>query len=396
MNYNFLADIVGTNGVDAFIKDVWGSAVQKYRYSGATMTAEIMNLAMFELMLTRLNRAHEGWLHFASGSIKQIPLSMIDKDGLLNMEMIRGAFVSGETLYLTKAERLFPTLQCMCHAIEKDFLACGISLREAVNAHIFLTPPKSQAFQTHRDEHASFILQIEGVKEWTVYESLIEQPAVKTKLVKGVVDRATLADFRQHKFLLEPGDVLYMPEWWPHEAYASDAHSMHITFRVFPLRWADIITEVSTAYSGLSDSVPCCPIVEANHLVDSLINKLTSPSFVKLLRNMLNEKLEGNRRYKKLHVNGFQQILESDNVKFDTFLLKQEDTICELIEMENEVGIKFSNGMIRGAVCLKGLFEYVISKHRMRACDLPQVVGNDELLDIVRSLVRFGLLKVEG
>lgn len=397
MKYNCLADLLSSDNVDDFIDNIWGQKVQYYRNSSVNEPFEILNLTMFELTLSNLNRAHEGWLHFAHGSLNQIPPTMVDKDGLLKMGMIRSAFASGETLYLTKANRLFPTLQSICQIIEKDLSLKGIGLREHVNAHVFLTPLNTQGFQPHRDEHASFIMQVEGVKKWTVYEPSIEQQNVKKNLIKGSVNQTILADYKQHQFQLEPGDIMYMPEFWPHEACASDLHSMHITFRVFPLRWVDIMMKICPEHPILSAHVPRYHSTDSSYLLDSFINKLTSSEFLgplqKLLQNVLKSSIP---LEKNPAISSIEQILVADKVKLNTLLIRPEYIPCRLIETEEEVGIEFSDSIIRGPSLMKTLFEYVLSTKRMRPCDLPTIGTNDELLEIVRSMVRFGLLRIEG
>jgi lysine-specific demethylase/histidyl-hydroxylase NO66 len=86
-----------------------------------------------------------------------------------------------------------------------------------VGANAYLTPPSSsQGFAPHYDDIEAFVMQLEGKKRWRVY-------APKD-------DRTTLPRTSSHDFspsdldppvldiILEPGDVLYMPRGWIHQA----------------------------------------------------------------------------------------------------------------------------------------------------------------------------------
>ncbi|KAI1299233.1 Bifunctional lysine-specific demethylase and histidyl-hydroxylase NO66 [Halotydeus destructor] len=103
-----------------------------------------------------------------------------------------------------------------------------------VGANVYLTPPGTQGFAPHYDDIEAFIVQLEGSKNWKVYAPLTQD----TTLPRYSSKNFSRQDLEGHKPLLtvelEPGDLLYFPRGWIHEASASDSkHSLHITLSTY-------------------------------------------------------------------------------------------------------------------------------------------------------------------
>jgi hypothetical protein len=92
----------------------------------------------------------------------------------------------------------------------------------AVNSYLFWTPEESRGMLPHRDAAHVLVVQLEGCKEWHLYAAP-EQIGASAGLD---VDAARPS----HVFTLEPGDVMYLPHGWPHDAIARGGDSMHLTF----------------------------------------------------------------------------------------------------------------------------------------------------------------------
>lgn len=356
-----------------------------------------MTLASFERLIASLNRAQDGWLHFARGGVKAIPVDMVDSQGLLELRKIRNAFADGETLYLTKAERLSRPLMELARSIEIELGLQGFKLRESVNAHVFLTPPRSQGFPLHRDEHASFIIQLEGCKEWTIYEPIGELESLRNQLhIPGSVDLSSLKPFKAHTYRMQRGDVLYMPEWWPHEAKAADSHSLHVTIRMFPLRWMDLMLEMCSSHPALAGTLPRETSDGLRTTLDQILSILDSSTFRDALPPLLESSMRTHVVPKSvLPDDGFRQVLEVDRIELSTRLVRSAGTVCEVFETGGQICIGFPGGIIRGPMSVKEVFRYVAEKAELRAQDLPAIrEGEYDRLEVVRTLVRDGLLHI--
>lgn len=106
----------------------------------------------------------------------------------------------------------------------------------AVGVNLYCSFKGVQAFGTHYDLHDVFALQVEGEKVWRLYENRADSPVdmpPDTPETRRWLEQSrgrVMAEVR-----MRPGDVLYLPRGWYHDALAQDGASLHATFSVTPL-----------------------------------------------------------------------------------------------------------------------------------------------------------------
>jgi bifunctional lysine-specific demethylase and histidyl-hydroxylase NO66 len=104
-----------------------------------------------------------------------------------------------------------------------------LNFETQVNAYV--TPPKSQGFLAHYDDHDVLILQIEGAKTWRVYGPEADVPPRLLPLR----DRFSVDGLPEPNDLwLQAGDVLYLPRGQVHAAEAQEEPSIHLTIGIHP------------------------------------------------------------------------------------------------------------------------------------------------------------------
>lgn len=390
-----LADLLRPTTVPDFLEVSWGRASSYYRGSVGDGAATILDLAGFELMLASLHHAHEGVLHLArSGGRRNLPLPMVDEDGMLDLRQVRQAFETGETLYLTKAQRISPVLMRMCRGIELDLADHGVALRAPVSAHVFLTPPRSQGFAPHRDEHGSLVVQLEGAKEWRVEDWGMTPGPVPRR--PGELAARSWETAPRQTFLLEPGDVLYVPEYCAHEASTSSDHGLHVTIRMFPLRWVDVLDDVRDAVPGLTDVLPRHAADDPAAVAGRLADLLAASG----VREALTESVR--RRSARRAVprtvlpdNGLAQMMQLPGIDEQTWLARVDGAVCHVAVEDYAVTITFPGGAVRGPTEVRAAFDYIARTQLLRACDLPNPgPGRLPVLEIVTKLVADGLLRI--
>lgn len=111
-------------------------------------------------------------------------------------------------------------------------------------SNVYLTPPNSQGFAPHYDDIEAFVLQLEGRKLWRVYRPRV--PAEELALTSS-------PNFSQEDLgepvlqtVLEPGDLLYFPRGFIHQAECQDGvHSLHLTLSTYQRNtWGDFLEAV--------------------------------------------------------------------------------------------------------------------------------------------------------
>lgn len=106
----------------------------------------------------------------------------------------------------------------------------------SIGANIYCSFRGVQAFGTHFDNHDVIVIQTGGTKVWNLYESRADSPVENFP-----DDDATRRWFEQtrgalmQQVTMQPGDVLYLPRGWYHDALATDGPSLHVTFAITPL-----------------------------------------------------------------------------------------------------------------------------------------------------------------
>lgn len=124
----------------------------------------------------------------------------------------------------------------------QEMLECNFGC--LVGSNIYMTPENSQGLAPHYDNVEVFIFQLEGSKEWKLYEpidilpkecssDLTAEEMSKTKLIKEIT--------------LNVGDVLYFPRGTIHQAKVLEGagHSTHITISAYSNNsWQDYFQSV--------------------------------------------------------------------------------------------------------------------------------------------------------
>ena len=129
------------------------------------------------------------------------------------------------------------TLRLLCPHKHNDALHSLLSTLEwewgcMVGANVYLTPPAaSQGFAPHYDDIEAFCLQLEGYKHWKVYAPLNKVEILPRESSQDYTEEDLKGVEPVLDVVLGPGDLLYMPRGWIHQACTTDrkGHSLHLT-----------------------------------------------------------------------------------------------------------------------------------------------------------------------
>lgn len=110
-----------------------------------------------------------------------------------------------------------------------------------VHAVAFITPPSVQGLTSHVDPTEVIVAQFSGTKKWRIYERLDPIP-LKTSIISAARTGDPIMEME-----LKPGDVLYVPWGYPHDASSGEGISAHLSFAIRPPTWADVLSGVLSA-----------------------------------------------------------------------------------------------------------------------------------------------------
>ena len=138
-------------------------------------------------------------------------------------DRVAAEFAAGATIVLQALQLHWHPAALYCRGLEQRF---GFP----VQANAYYTPASAQGFAVHHDTHDVFVLQVAGRKRWRVYPPVAELPLKTQRWSTALGDPGEPL----HDLMLGPGDTLYLPRGWPHEAFTSDVESLHITVGLHP------------------------------------------------------------------------------------------------------------------------------------------------------------------
>ena len=165
-------------------------------------------------------------------------------DGSLDVAGVRSDFADGYTFVLDSIERYVRPIASLSHSIEVE-----LNFGTQVNAYV--TPPESQGFVAHSDEHDVLILQIRGSKIWHLYTGVDVPPH---EMRRGEhVDMAALPP--PTDVCMEVGDVLYVPRGRVHAAEATSEPSVHLTVGIHAPTLLALLTRSLYSLSYRDDRV---------------------------------------------------------------------------------------------------------------------------------------------
>jgi lysine-specific demethylase/histidyl-hydroxylase NO66 len=217
--------------VETFINEMWGTTHYHVSrncpeyfdslFDGPASVDELVGFFRPDRSLVRLVREND----------KKDSHAYRLADGAFDVAGIGKDFADGYTIVLGSIERFVRAIASLSHAIEVE-----LNFTTQVNAYV--TPPESQGFVTHYDEHDVLILQIRGSKIWHLYNGA------------DVAPHQMPTDVR-----LQAGDVLYLPRGRVHAAEATSEVSVHLTVGLHAPTLLMLVTRALNALSYSDDRV---------------------------------------------------------------------------------------------------------------------------------------------
>ncbi|HZH46117.1 MAG TPA: cupin domain-containing protein, partial [Roseococcus sp.] len=185
-------------------------------------------------------------------------------DGRVDLPRLLERFDKGASLVVSQFHETHPPLAAFCRGLEKLFL-------HGVQANIYLTPPGAQGFRTHFDTHDVLVLQVEGRKNWRVWDGeRLPRPTRRTPWPGHM-----LPEGEPHHVAMAPGDALYIPRGVMHDAATAPGdRSLHITLGLLEPSWAQALRSLVDAAElddpALREAVPTWRIGEQDLLPELL------------------------------------------------------------------------------------------------------------------------------
>jgi bifunctional lysine-specific demethylase and histidyl-hydroxylase MINA len=130
----------------------------------------------------------------------------------------------GASLVLNDVDSLTPGMAAISGALE----AAGLGKAQA---NVYISWQSHKAFPAHYDTHDVWAVQVEGEKAWNLWEGRAEWPIAHPVFRSlGQAHHETAKGRLRERVLMRPGDLLYLPRGWYHDALAEAPASVHIAY----------------------------------------------------------------------------------------------------------------------------------------------------------------------
>jgi ribosomal protein L16 Arg81 hydroxylase len=185
------------------------------------------------------------------------------------LEAVLGDMRAGSTLVLDQLHHREPKLGLLCRALAAE-------LGHRFQTNLYLTPSNGKGFKPHWDNHDVFILQTVGSKNWKIEKQRRVLPGKNDTMSDE--DRELRGDLES--FVLEQGDLIYIPRGFVHAAECGSEASLHITLGVTAVFWEDLL------YAA----------VKAAILQDERLRHALPPGFLQAPKDLIVKRLRGTFR----------------------------------------------------------------------------------------------------
>jgi bifunctional lysine-specific demethylase and histidyl-hydroxylase NO66 len=285
-----------------------------------------------------------------------------------------GATIVLQGLHLTR-----PAIGAFCRSLED-------TLGHPAQANAYYTPRSAQGLPVHHDTHDVFVLQVAGKKRWLVYVPALEMPLKDQRYSadlgapgKAVEDRA-----------LRPGDMLYLPRGWLHEALTSDRDSLHLTIGVNVVTWLDAFKAV---LEELGDDVRFRRSWQSGDDTDDLVEALRERLSREDVERRAQAKLIRTRR--PIREDQFRQLRALEALGPETEIERNPTVLADLVERDGVVSLAFEGREVTFPVHAREEVTAIAgADEAFTAAELPGSLDDAGRLVLIRRLVREGLLRI--
>lgn len=386
-----LARLISPYGPDKFHGDHYESGVLHVARDDASYYHSLLRLTDIDRALTTLHLSHPAvhMVNAAKPDLKSEDYSF--PSGLIDAARLYQQYADGGTIVLNQLEGSLPSLMDLCRSMEAEF-SCRFQ------CNIYVTPADAQGLKTHYDTHDVFVLQIEGEKEWTIYDTPIERPFRGQDFTP---EKFTPGD-KTMEFVLRPGDMVYMPRGVMHDAVSTDADSCHITLGVLPNSWTDLLLE-AVARVGLEDSELRRSLpsgyarqgfdrTAARAFFQDLLARVVAKADFDGSLDHFAEDLVSTRH--PLLYGQMAQIQRLPTLTVDDRAGARPNLLYYLTKDEERVRVSAYGGQITMPIHAAEPLEHALMNDDYRIGDLPGDLDDPGKLVLIRKLVREGLVEI--
>jgi len=297
--------------------------------------------------------------------------------GVVDARAVFSEFGAGATMVFQGMHRYWQPLALFCRQLER-------SLGHPIQANAYVTPPGSQGFDAHEDEHDVFVLQSQGTKRWKVHERH-DLPPVRPPLIDSAI---------------APGESLYIPAGFPHSASTQKDASVHVTVGILSLTWASVLSEAMKLTEGnlMVDEPLPLRFAEQDNLSQIVEERLTELSA--LIANADASVITDRLRRKFLTTRQpvlrgqIHQVLSLEDLADESVVRMRDGAFCALRLTDGELSALLGDRELTMPGWIEPAMQHILERQKLSVSELAPHLDPASRLVLVRRLIVEGLLEV--
>lgn len=286
------------------------------------------------------------------------------------------AYIDGCSVILNHADFHHKAIANLCNDLQSTF--------PHVYANSYLTPPRSHAVEAHADDRDVLVIQILGSKVWKVYKKVpVEYPFEREQVGKNgnKVDESVFKGGLcfDKELTLYPGDVLYMPRGFVHEATTEESScstghepSFHVTVAIATHDWSlsvmlsETIRKALDSVTSFRQALPIGPCDEyqnasllgassLKHQLDEAMSEIQSKVTPELLEHNLQAKYQMHNKHaneqRQRLLSRKRKSMEESNESLVGYNAASKVTLSSVIRVstpEERSSVTMEEGRLRG------------------------------------------------
>jgi hypothetical protein len=352
---NQLSKLLAPVSSELFFERYWG---REYLYVGRNSGEcynDILRVEDIDLFLQ--------WSRIDTGARGEVSVAV--------PERLFSLYRQGATLILNQVHQAIPGVSQACRNLAHD-------LGFPVRANIYITPPGSQGFSPHADDHEILILAISGAKDFLLKPQGSE--AIEAKL--------------------HAGDLLYIPRGLVHEGRTLITPSVHLSIGLKPVYAFQLVEELASIAREHPQFQQIVPL----RGIDVGARRPFYGEYLQQLHALIDStqlEILANRRFRSFvdrqsagWPGRFSDLLRIDNMTLDTRLVLREGILTETEEREGAIYLRFAGNCITVPLFLKPSLEWVLRGPAFAVREITGLISNEMKVDFVKPLVAAGILRI--
>jgi ribosomal protein L16 Arg81 hydroxylase len=384
-----LASLLAPTDTGDFFARYWEREPLLITRNNRELYSDLPTSTDFEFMLSSLTEPQGGWFSLVKERGRRPSDAMLTEEGQLNLLEIYDAYRDGYSLLLNQVQKRHRATGLLCRKLEADLSESGVILARHIGANAYLSPSHSQGFSIHYDPHDVFILQLEGCKNWKIYGCHVIFPIHPP--TDPISRRA--AGRPQKEFLLAPGDLIYIPRGFLHEAHAGGESSLHLTLSVETVTWRDLFSEILSTDPRFREALPRHFIAGAlgdgkRRTVATLASALATSEHLGEAFSQVSRRLFAN--LEAMPNGGLDRVEDYKSLRSDSWV-GLADGVFGRVEVSRDRAILHLPGdSLQADRIMAATFRFLLKTSVFRPRDLPVDTVPREKLKFVRGLVLGG------